>query len=330
MDENIEIQSKVLNLCERGQSLAIMSHVNPDGDGFCASLALQSIIKAQGIVAEIVVDDLKLDKYKHLIHDATITEYEPDLAYENVIVLDCNNLGRLGERRELIAKAKRVVVIDHHILENDAIPNHYQYIGTHHASVGIILFNAFRTRMDGLDPLIRKQISEQLYTTILNDTNNFTNANTNPEVFEVASCLCAWGIKPKELYQNYFQNHSPAEISFIGEVLYRAETAYHNRIFFMYSTLEMLERYGLGTESTSNMTIWAQGLKGIEVIIYMREEAEDRYRFSLRSPVLNVNQIAVTYGGGGHKNASGCTLHGVFNHVKKEILDKVIKGLASS
>ncbi len=67
MEQFTAIRDKVLSLCEAGHSLAIMSHINPDGDGFCASLALQSLLKQLGYESGILVDDLNLDKYQHLL-----------------------------------------------------------------------------------------------------------------------------------------------------------------------------------------------------------------------------------------------------------------------
>jgi len=77
-----------------------------------------------------------------------------------------------------------------------------------------------------------------------------------------------------------------------------------------------------------NATRWVQGIKGIEVIIYLREEKEGVYKISLRSETVDVNKIAVLYGGGGHKQAAGCHLYGKLEEAKEKLLKDVIKAIA--
>jgi len=167
-----------------------------------------------------------------------------------------------------------------------------------------------------------------LYTTILNDTNNFVNANTDAAVFIFASKLVSLGIKPNEQYRNFFLQHSAEEMRYIGETLATLELHYQRRILTMYSTVAMSKENNIDPESIMNATRWVQGIKGIEVIIYLREEKEGVYKISLRSETVDVNKIAVLYGGGGHKQAAGCYLYGKLEEAKEKLLKDVIKAIA--
>jgi len=345
MEHLKQIHDAIVGSCQTVGSIAIMSHVNPDGDGFSVSLALQCYLRAKGFSAHIVIDDWDIIQFGNLIYGdidqwhTPLTGNEdgsygskfvlihPDLQYDLVIVLDCNSMERLGKRDELVVKAKKTILLDHHILEHQPIPCDFCYIRTNHVSVGVIFFLAFRKEIEELEPKIRKYIADCIYSSILNDTNNFTNANVDTECFEVSACLTKWGITPKLLYQNMFQNHSPAEINFIGETLFRSQTYFEGRIFVMYSTLEMLKKYGLGKEALSNMTRWAQGIQSVDVVIYLREQGEGSYRVSLRSPIIDVNRIASIYGGGGHKSASGCTILGSYQLVLEDLLGRIKESL---
>ena len=65
----------------------------------------------------------------------------------------------------------------------------------------------------------------------------------------------------------------------------------------------------------------AVGISGIEVAVFLRELPERRVRLSLRSKgKVNVAEIAERLGGGGHGNASGCTLAGPLTRALDEIL----------
>ncbi len=300
-----------------------MSHVNPDGDGFCANLALHRILRGYQIKSQIILDEAYPDQFSELAKGADIVLFEDSLDCELLIIMDCNSEGRLGPRKAMLAKAQRVILLDHHEQENSLIPNDYYYINTMHVSTGVILFNAFREDIDKLPLNDRKYVADCIYTTILNDTNNFRNLNTNAEAYEVSAILQSWGMIPQQMYSSFFDRYYPAEMKFVGYTLSTLETFLNGRILYMYSTLEMAQSCGMRDTESSNITRWVQGLKGVDAIVYLREEIPGRFRSSLRSLVLNVNSIAVDYNGGGHKNASGFTIEGKLEEIKAELIARV-------
>ena len=80
------------------------------------------------------------------------------------------------------------------------------------------------------------------------------------------------GVRPNEQYRNFFLNHSPEEMRYIGETLSTIELHYQRKILIMHSTLAMSKENNIDPESIMNATRWVQGVIGIEVIIYLREE----------------------------------------------------------
>ncbi len=317
-----------LSLTKAG-SICIMSHINPDGDGFCASLALQRLFRTMGHESVIVADQGSLTRYEHLMQDARIEFYKDDLSFDLAIVLDCNSYDRLGERRQVLSSAAKVILIDHHMPENNLIQADFSYIETSFVSVGAIIHQCFKDEISMLTEQDRLFIAENLYTTILNDTNNYANANTNAEVFRIASEITQLGIHPHLLYKQYFLNQTASEMRYTGQVLSTIELHLNKRILFMDSTLEMLRENELDNEDIMNITRWVQGVRGLEAIVYFREEAPNLYKLSLRSVRLNVNQIAVKYGGGGHRSASGCHYNGELAKIKAELLEEFAKALDS-
>jgi len=52
-------------------------------------------------------------------------------------------------------------------------------------------------------------------------------------------------------------------------------------------------------------------IQGIEVALFFREQADGKFRVSLRSKgAINVAKVAEVFGGGGHSCASGCAIDG--------------------
>ncbi|MBW6513756.1 MAG: DHH family phosphoesterase [Candidatus Syntrophosphaera sp.] len=321
------LQETILKHLRPGLSIGIMSHVEPDGDGFCASLALQHFLRSRDLASVIVTDDSDLERFSFLMQGADVRQYQSGMRFDLLFVLDCNSYIRIGDRAELVRGAGFTILVDHHVPENGVIAGDYSFVDTSAASVGAILFRAFEAEIKALPEDLRISIANCLYVTLLNDTNNFINANTDREVFLIAAELTACGISPYELYKAYFLNHDPLELRYIGEVLSTIELYHHNRVLYMYSTLDMQRRNDLRADSIMNITRWVQGVNTVQAIAYLREEAPDVFKLSLRSPVLNVNAIASSYGGGGHVSASGATVRGDLNTIKSDLLARLGQAL---
>jgi phosphoesterase RecJ-like protein len=62
----------------------------------------------------------------------------------------------------------------------------------------------------------------------------------------------------------------------------------------------------------------------VEVAVLFREVNATQYKVSLRSQGrVNVANVAETFGGGGHRNAAGCTVQGDLADVKGRVLNAV-------
>ncbi len=325
----INLARNLLTSVDRANRIAIITHVNPDGDGFCAALALQRIILRYGKDSIIFTDDDDLSRYDYLMKSCHVEQYHPgqETALDLMFILDCNSRDRLGEREELIKISKRNVLLDHHVVEHNPILAETSLIDSSYVSVGAIIYAIFKEHIAMMDAEDRLHIGNCLYTTILNDTNNFANANTDRAVYQLSAELCNLGIKPNELYKEFFLNHAAEEMKYVGETLSTIELHLNNKVLTMHSTLEMMQRNKLNPDSVMNITRWVQGVKGIDAIIYLREDAPMLYKLSLRSVKLDVNKIAVRYGGGGHRQASGCTVNGSLEDITNMILQDFSQAL---
>ncbi len=319
-----DFTTRLMESAKTAKSICLITHINPDGDGLCTCLALKRILKGLGYQSEIVVDELNLDRYDFLnIFDEVIAD-SPELTYEMAVVIDLHDNGRLGERNHLVTSAKTVLVLDHHEIENDLMNCTYSWIQTSAVCTGWMLHEMFKGTINTMSAEDKLYIGSCLYTTLLNDTNNFANANTDKHAYELSAALCGYGIKPYLIHRTFMVSRTPIEMKLIGEILSTIELHKDGKVLFMHSTLEMLVRNGLDDEATSNITRWVQDLKGVETITYFKEENSNDYRLSLRSKTINVHSIAIQYEGGGHLRASGCHCLGTLPELKVLILDKIL------
>lgn len=320
MKDTQELRDTIIRHLKPGLSIGITSHIEPDGDGFCASLALQQLLRSMNLDSEIVIGDDALERFAFLMEGAKLRKWEPGLGYDLLFILDCNSFSRLGDSAELVPNSGFIILIDHHVPEHGLIPAAFSFIDPAYVSAGAILWKVFNPEIKTLPEEARIPVGNSLYITILNDTNNFANANTNAEVFRIAGELTELGLAPNKLHEQYFLNRSPREMRFVGEVLSTIELLHDERILFMHSSLDMQRRNALRPDSIMNITRWVQGVRGVDAIVYFREEEQGLYKLSLRSVKLDVNKIAVMHGGGGHRQASGMHLRGSLRQVKAIIL----------
>ncbi|MDY0152842.1 MAG: DHH family phosphoesterase, partial [Candidatus Cloacimonas sp.] len=266
-----DIVQQMLMQAQQASRIAITTHVNPDGDGFCAALALQKIIQELGKENLIVTDDDDLERYQFLLTDdssrvrqfSSLSTLETK-QFDLVIVLDCNSYDRIGERRALVDNAKYVAVFDHHVLEHEPINADLSIIEPAYVSAGAIIYELFKPQILSMQEVNRIYVANCIYTTILNDTNNYSNANTNSAVFAIAAELSDIGSKAHELYKEFFMNHAAEEMRYVGDTLATIELHNKRRVLTMYSTMEMMQRNQLNPDSVMNITRWVQGVKGVD------------------------------------------------------------------
>lgn len=317
-------KANVLEKIKEDSNVAIITHVNPDGDGFAAALALQEILSYNNKKAEIILEKPIPKIYDYIQGRSRSIVYNTDLIYENLFVLDCHELSRIGTCGKLVSGEQNIFILDHHE-EQVSIETDMKIIDQTYVSVGAMVYEIFKDEIFNAPELSRKYIADAIYTTILNDTNNFINANTDARTFNISSELLSLGLKPGEIAEKFLMNRSASQLTLIGEVLSKIDLRYEGKILFMVSTLQQLTSRGLDASATDKMTTWVKGCIGVEVIVYFRECEEGVYKLSLRSNVINVNKIARNYGGGGHIKASGCSIKGDINTIKNRILHDIVE-----
>jgi bifunctional oligoribonuclease and PAP phosphatase NrnA len=311
---------QLLEKIASAKNIGILTHKDPDGDGLAAAIALQSYLLWKNYKSEIILEEPAPQIYRYLKADELTRVWNSDLTFDFLIILDCHEPSRLGVCSELLKDARIVFVADHHE-KRDTIPHATNWIDSHAVSVGIMIHHCIYTEMLIAPPDVKKFYANAIYTSILNDTDNFVNSNTDITAYQTVVELMPLGLKPNEVANEFLFNKPALELKFIGEVLSTIEIHESGKVLFLDSTLDMLQRNGLDQSATTKLTRWVKGVAGVEVVVYFREIESKLYRLSLRSVHTPVNKIAELYGGGGHKVAAGCAIDGTLAEVKQIILN---------
>ncbi|MBI4843488.1 MAG: bifunctional oligoribonuclease/PAP phosphatase NrnA [Nitrospirae bacterium] len=328
MRRAVKIKAELLTLIKNNGSFLIVSHFNPDGDAVGSSIALAMGLKKLGKKVHIANRDKVPDALAFLPSSGLVGREAPEGVVDVLCVVDCNTMERTGLKN---LKASKTIVMDHHIMpdnagelwDNDTL-NH-SIIDPGISATGEIVFSI----LSELGVVIDKDMAVNLYTALLYDTGGFRYANTTPESLSVASRLVAAGAEPwritKELYESVPYN----AMKLLAAAYKTIEK--DGKMAWMTVTKEMLAETGTTAEHTENFVDYPRKIKGVEVAVFFREEADDLCKVSLRSKGgINVQKIAAIFGGGGHAPAAGCTVKGPLNEVTRRILDAVREALRKS
>lgn len=322
----IEKLSDIKNIFSKAvknySKIGILTHKNPDGDGFPACLALQEILSQQNIKSDVIVEEEPSEIYDFLNGYERAKVFSEYMIYDLLIILDCHEIERIGICEPLIPTAKKIICFDHHI-KSELIENADTYINTSTVSAGVIIYKMFKNEIGEFNEQSANYIAQAVYTTILNDTDNFLNQNVDEETFLICSELMKYKINPGRITELFLLNKPANEIRFVGEVLSTIETFDNDQILFMHATINMLRRNKVGHEGNSKLTRWVKGTHNVKVTVLYHQVVKNRFRISLRSNYINVNKIAVKYGGGGHEKASGCEMKGSLEELKITLLEDI-------
>ncbi|MFN2454266.1 MAG: bifunctional oligoribonuclease/PAP phosphatase NrnA [Pyrinomonadaceae bacterium] len=305
--------SQVVELIDSKRHFAITSHVRPDGDSLGSSLGLYWLLRALDKQVQVIMHDpvppayRKLPGAKEVLVAPAMTE-----KFDAVFVIECSDATRPG----LIDLDKQFLVnIDHH--STTALFGDINWIDSTASAVGEMIYNLCKA----IGVRVTKEIAECVYTALVTDTGSFHYSNTSERTFKVASELVRAGVKPAKIAQAVFSSYPWSKIELLGAVLSTAKHDATGRVAWMRQTLEMQQLSGASEEDADGFVNYPLSVGCVEAVALLKEGEQGVYRTSLRSKGdVNVARVAEKFGGGGHRNAAGCTLHGTWEEAEALIV----------
>jgi bifunctional oligoribonuclease and PAP phosphatase NrnA len=301
----------VLSSIAKAEHLLVNAHARPDGDAIGGLLACWMMLQRMGKRADMALSDRVPFIYRSLPCAAQIRHWnrvEGD--YDTVLLLECDDL----ERTRLDGLENRFLInIDHHT--SGRAFAHVNWIDSNACAVAELVYQLAGAA--GID--ITPDMATCLYTAVLSDTGSFCYEGTNAHTFELARNLVGHGADPVLIAQEVYFSNPAAKILLLGAAL--ANLQQDGCLAWLWVTQNDMERTHAAEEDCEGIVNYAIGIRGIEVAVFLRELRGHRVRLSLRSKGrVNVATIAEQFGGGGHENASGCTLDGPLPVATEQIL----------
>ncbi len=313
----------IARMLREAQTIAICSHVNPDGDTLGSAAAMGLALKKMGKTVSLFCDGKVPDQLAFLpgIGEMRVPAGEEG-PFDLMLAVDVSDEKRLGCCVKLLPQCRHTAQIDHHptnpfFMEENSVDGD--------APACCILIREQLAAL-GIEP--DRDMAICLYTGISTDTGNFAFASTNADCFEIMSELMGKGLPLAELNRVLFRERAKPQVLLMGRALNSLQYYEGCRIAVMKLTRRDFDECGALSEHADTLVNFGLDTVGTRMAMLAREGGDGAIKFSLRAKEPDcVSDIAQEFGGGGHPQASGITMYGDLDETVSRVLDAMIRKL---
>ena len=302
--------NKAASLLKEHDNFKILTHSYPDGDCLGSGYALAFILRKMGKKANVAVDGNLPSKFTYLVRNYE----EQDFVPEYIVSVDVAAPQLLGE--SVMRGVDHIdLCIDHH--GTNSLEADYRYVDSTAAAAAEIIWQLTQLMRVEFD----EDIAAGIYTGISTDTGCFVYTNTTPQTHHIAASVmpfCNW----REINNINFVIKTRAKVK-MERMIYKTMEFYADgQIAVVYTTLAMCEAMGTGDDEMEGLANIPRRIEGVKMGITMREKAGGVFKISVRTnDDVDAAEFCKQFGGGGHPAASGCSIEGDLETVKKILID---------
>lgn len=298
-----------IKLLNQARTLVITGHVHPDGDCLGSMLALYEHLAASGKQVQLLLDDNVPTVYDFLPGcDQIRRPGNKPIVADLLIVLDASDVERIAGVKAVVDA--KVLNIDHHI-SNTKFAD-YWYIDSAAAATGEIILDLLHR----IKAPISTNIAVNLYTAIATDCGFFRYANTTSATLRDAAELIDAGARP-HIISEYLETKPLESMMTLKRILETLEIYHNGQIAAITVSPDISEN---GNDNTEGLINYPRNIEGVEIAIMFKIADASTTRVSFRSRHVDVSRLALSFGGGGHKRAAGCSISGDFSTAKQQVL----------
>jgi phosphoesterase RecJ-like protein len=228
---------------------------------------------------------------------------EEERVYDLFITCDVSSRDRIGVAGELFDRARRTLCVDHHV--SNPLFADQNIVEPKASSCSEVLYGL-------MDPeRIDRSIAHCLFTGIISDSGVFQYPNTTPSTHRIAADLIEKGIDFSQIIDDAFNFRTFAQNRLLAYTLNKAKLYCGGLCIAVTLTLKEMETLGVTKKDLDPVVAMMRYTRGTEAAVFLYEKEPGVFKASLRSNTyLDVSEIALSFGGGGHFHAAGCLLEG--------------------
>lgn len=301
--------NQLIQTIEKNQKIAISGHIHPDGDCVGSVMGLYYYIRDNYPEKEVAVYLEEINPRFQFLKDIDTVKTEPDnQTYDVIILTDCSDPERIGDFQKVYAHSGQSLVVDHHI-SNKGFGD-ISIIDPQISSASELLYTL-------LDPdKISIHGATALYMGIVHDTGVFKYSNVTGQTMSIAGKLIDLGVDQTGIIDDTFFAKTYIQNQLMGRAILESIMLLEGKCIFSYIKNKYFDFYGASYKDLDGIVDQLRITKGVEVAILITEIEPGVNKVSLRSNhLVDVNEVAGKFGGGGHIRAAGCTMDGTIYDV---------------
>ena len=303
----------ILEEINKAESIVILTHENPDGDAIGTGLALYNALKQIGKNPDIIIPEYP--RIFEFLPGTDEIKKESDIKkYDLAISVDCATIKMLNGFSNYFEDAKVKVSIDHH--STNTMFGDYNYISPDApacAQILLVVLEYFKVE-------ITKDIGTCILAGIITDTGGFKYSGVTSETFKFVAELLEKGINVSKIYRRVLQTKTKANFELNRIATNRLEFFEDGKVAFTYITKEDEEKVNSESGDHEGIVETGRDIEGVEVSIFIRQ-TDKGCKVSMRSnEYVNVSDVCLLLGGGGHVHAAGATMQCTIEQAKEKIL----------
>lgn len=302
---------------QKANSIVILTHENPDGDAIGSSMAMYHAIKSLNKNVDIIIPEYP--RLFDIIPGTSEIKKESDKKYDLAISIDAASEDRLKDWIKYFDEADKRIVIDHH--STNTMFGDINYVDLASPACAEIIYRLLKRYQIE----ITEEIAIGIMTGIITDTGGFQYSGVSKDTFEIAGDILERGIDLSRIYKKVFGTKTKSSFKLRQIALNRLELLADDKISFTYITKKDEEEVNAINGDYEGIVSEGRSIEGVEVSVFIRQvDGENRYKISLRSNnYVNVSDIAIMFGGGGHIRAAGATTTGTIEEIKEKVINEI-------
>lgn len=305
---------KITDVLRKADSVAVMAHISEDPDAVGSVFAAAQVLSGLGKTVVCFMSEPVSDNLSFIMRDYTVyDENMPTDEFDVCLCLDSGDIERLGKRIAIFNKSKTTVNIDHHYTNTNFAQ--YNLVNGEAAATGEILYGLL-AKLGKIDCYTAKC----LYTAIAADTGSFKYSNVKPSTLRAAADLLEYDISHADIARLLFDTEELSVMRLRAAVMNNVKSYYDGKLNLVAIDGGLYEKYGVAENAVGDFVDIPRRIKGCDVAVCLKKR-DDKIKISLRSNGrVNVADIALKLGGGGHKMAAGAAVDTSMEDAEKLIV----------
>jgi phosphoesterase RecJ-like protein len=165
---------------------------------------------------------------------------------------------------------------------------------------------------------------------IVTDTGSFRYPGVSPRTFTICARLLEAGADPVSIARRLFDGNTLPRLRLQAMVMRTLELDEDDRIAIVRLDPGMVETSGATMDDTDGLINVPLSVRQIQAVVFFKPGDAGQFRVSLRSKgTIDVGRVARAFGGGGHRNAAGCTIAGTLDDVRSRVLARLRPEIAA-